>query len=145
VRDTPGVAILMLSQHVETHQLLELLGDHPAGVGYLLKDRIPEVERFLESVRLVAAGESVIDPEVVRRLVGKPRRASSVARLSDKEHQVLALMAEGRSNRGIAQYLFLSVKTVETHVAGIFGKLGLPPAPDQHRRVLAVLRYLHDQ
>jgi len=141
----PGVALLLLSHHLETYQVVELLADDSAGVGYLLKDRVADVERFVESVRLVAEGECVIDPEVVLRLVERPRPNGPLARLPEKEREVLGLVAEGRSNRGIAARLFLSVKTVETHLASIFVKLDLLPAPEEDRRVLAVLRYLQQR
>jgi DNA-binding NarL/FixJ family response regulator len=141
-RQWPGTAVVVLSQHVETGHLFELLADDPRGVGYVLKDRIADITQFTDTVRRVAAGESVIDPEVVSRLVARPRLGSPIQALTERELAVLALMAEGRSNQAVASQLFMSVKTLETHVGSMFAKLGLAPAPDDHRRVLAVLTYL---
>jgi DNA-binding NarL/FixJ family response regulator len=141
-RRWPGLAVVVLSQHVETEHLFELLADDPRGIGYVLKDRVADVAQFTATIRRVAAGEAVIDPEIVARLVARPRRDSPVARLTERELAVLALMAEGRSNQAIAARLYLSAKTLETHIGNIFAKLGLPPAPEAHRRVLAVLTYL---
>ena len=138
----PGIAVVVLSQHVETEHLFELLADDPRGIGYVLKDRVADIAQFASTIRRVAAGEAVIDPEIVGRLVARPRRDSPVADLTDRERAVLALMAEGRSNQAIAGCLYVSAKTLETHVGNIFAKLGLPPAPEDHRRVLAVLTYL---
>jgi DNA-binding NarL/FixJ family response regulator len=138
----PGTAVLVLSQHVETEHLFELLADDPRGVGYVLKDRVADVTQFTDAIRRVAAGESVIDPDVVARLVARPRRDSPLQTLTERELAVLAMMAEGRSNRAIASQLYMSPKTVETHVGNMFAKLSLEPAADDHRRVLAVLTYL---
>lgn len=141
-RRWPKTGVLVLSHHVETEHLFELLADDPGGVGYMLKDRIADVAQFVDSIRRVAAGESVIDPQVVSRLVSRPRRTSPLDALTERELAVLRLMAEGRSNQAIAAMLFVSPKTLETHVGSIFSKLGLEPAADDHRRVLAVLSYL---
>jgi DNA-binding NarL/FixJ family response regulator len=141
-RRYPGTAILVLSQYVETRYAVELLRDDPAGVGYLLKDRVTRLQDLAESVRRVADGGSVIDPEVVGRLLGRPRRHSPVDELTPREREILGLMAEGRSNQGIAERLTLDIKTVEGHVGQIFGKLGLEPTAEDHRRVIAVLTFL---
>jgi DNA-binding NarL/FixJ family response regulator len=141
-RRWPGTAVVVMSQHVETAHLFELLADDPRGVGYVLKDRVADVAQFVEAVRRVAAGESVIDPDVVSRLVARPREHNPFQTLTGREVTVLGLMAEGRSNHAISTQLFMSPKTLETHVGNIFGKLGLAPAADDHRRVLAVLTYL---
>ena len=140
--DHPGVAVLVLSQYVETQHALRLLRDSPHHVGYLLKDRVADLDEFTDAVRRVAGGGSVIDPEVVAQLLGKRSEEHALVALSEREREILALMAEGRSNRAICARLFLSPKTVETHVGSIFTKLGLPPAADDHRRVLAVLTHL---
>jgi DNA-binding NarL/FixJ family response regulator len=141
-RQWPGTAVVVLSQHVETEHLFELLADDPRGVGYVLKERVADVAQFAGAIRRVAAGESVIDPQVVARLVARPRRDSPLQNLTDRELAVLARMAEGRSNHAIASQLHMSAKTVETHIGSMLAKLGLPPAPEDHRRVLAVLTYL---
>ena len=141
-RQWPGTAVVVLSQHVETEHLFELLADDPRGVGYVLKERVADVAQFTAAIARVAAGESVIDPEVVARLVARPRRDSPLETLTARELAVLALMAEGKSNHAIAGRLYMSPKTVETHVGSMFAKLGLPPAAEDHRRVLAVLTYL---
>ena len=141
-RQRPATAVVVLSQHVETGHLFELLGDDPRGIGYVLKERVADVTQFTAAIRRVAAGESVIDPEVVSRLVRRPRRDSPLENLTERELAVLALMAEGRSNHAIASQLYMSPKTVETHVGNMLAKLGLQPAADDHRRVLAVLAYL---
>ncbi len=141
-RRHPGMAILVLSQYVETRYAIELIRDDPSGVGYLLKDRVMKLEDLADAVRRVAAGGSVIDPEVVARLLGRPRRHSPLDELTPREREILALMAEGRSNQGIADRLVLELKTVEGHVGQIFGKLGLEPTAEDHRRVLAVLTFL---
>jgi DNA-binding NarL/FixJ family response regulator len=138
----PGIAILVLSQYVETRHVVELLRDDPSGVGYVLKDRVTRVSDLADAVRRVAAGGSVIDPEVVARLLGRQRRHSPLDELTTREREILAMMAEGRSNQAIADSLVIELKTVEGHVRAIFGKLGLEPAPSDHRRVLAVLAYL---
>ncbi len=141
-RRHPGMAILVLSQYVETRYALELIRDDPSGIGYLLKDRVTRLEDLGDAVQRVAAGGSVIDPEVVGRLLGRPRRHSPLDELTPREREILGLMAEGRSNQGIADRLVLELKTVEGHVGQIFGKLGLEPTPEDHRRVLAVLTCL---
>jgi DNA-binding NarL/FixJ family response regulator len=141
-RQWPGTAVVVVSQHVETEHLFDLLADDPRGVGYVLKDRVADIAQFTSAVRRVAAGEAVIDPEVVARLVARPRRDSPLRDLTEREQAVLALMAEGRSNHAIASQLYMSPKTLETHIGNIFAKLGLPAAPEDHRRVLAVLTYL---
>ena len=141
-RQWPGTAVVVMSQHVETEHLFELLADDPRGVGYVLKERVADVAQFTDAISRVAAGESVIDPEVVARLVARPRQHSPLQTLTERELAVLALMAEGRSNQTIASQLYMSPKTVETHVGNMFAKLGLAPAAEDHRRVLAVLTYL---
>jgi DNA-binding NarL/FixJ family response regulator len=138
----PGTSVVVLSQYVETEQLFQLLADDPRGIGYVLKERVADIGQFTDAIRRVAAGESVIDPEVVSRLVARPRRDSPLKILTEREQGVLALMAEGRSNQAIAGQLYMSHKTVETHIGNIFTKLGLAPAPEDHRRVLAVLAFL---
>jgi DNA-binding NarL/FixJ family response regulator len=138
----PRLAILVLSQYVETRYAVDLLRDDPSGVGYLLKDRVTRVADLTDAVKRVAAGGSVIDPEVVARLLGRQRRHSPLDELTPREREILALMAEGRSNQAIADRLTLELKTIEGHVRAIFSKLGLEPAAEDHRRVLAVLAYL---
>jgi DNA-binding NarL/FixJ family response regulator len=140
--DQPELGILVLSQVVETKHALQLFSEHPEGFGYLLKDRVSNVDDFLEAVRRVAKGGTALDPEVVGQLMGRRRERDPLEDLSPREREVLGLMAEGLSNRGICERLFLSPKTVETHVSAIFTKLRLAPAPDDHRRVLAVLAFL---
>lgn len=135
----PGTAILIISQYVEETYARELLADGRGGVGYLLKDRVMDVDAFVEAVRRVADGGTALDPEVVARFVGRRDRR---AELTKREHEVLGLMAEGRSNAGIADALVLTVGAVEKHIASIFQKLRLPPSDETHRRVLAVLAYL---
>ncbi len=136
------VGILVLSQYVETTFALRLVADGAGGVGYLLKDRVNDLEDFSEAVRRIAKGGSVIDPEVVAQLVGRRPARVPLDDLTEREREVLALMAEGRSNQAISDALFLAPKTVEAHIANIFSKLELLPAPDDHRRVLAVLAHL---
>ncbi|HET7129957.1 MAG TPA: response regulator [Gaiellaceae bacterium] len=138
----PGTSVLVLSQHVEHVYAVELLGDGAQGLGYLLKDRIADIDEFIAAVRRVAEGGSALDPHVVSELVGLSRSADPVQRLTPRERQVLELMAEGRSNQAIGQRLFITPRAVEKHVTSIFTKLGLPAAPEDHRRVLAVLRFL---
>ena len=138
--DRPGV--LVLTQTADASHAMRLLGDGTRGIGYLLKDRVADVDELAEAVRRVARGGTVIDPTVVASLVGRSRSHERLDPLTAREHEVLSLMAEGRSNIGIADRLFVTEKTVETHVASILGKLGLESQPDDHRRVLAVLAYL---
>jgi DNA-binding NarL/FixJ family response regulator len=143
IRSTqPGTSVLVLSQYVEEGYALDLVGDSAGGVGYLLKDRVADVERFLDAVRRVAEGGSALDPEVVSQLVGRARRDDPLERVTPRERAVLELMAEGRSNHAIADQLVVTERAVEKHVTSIFGKLNLPPAPEDHRRGLAVLRFL---
>jgi DNA-binding NarL/FixJ family response regulator len=139
----PGVGVLVLSQYVETRQAVKLLQNAPQRVGYLLKDRVSDIAEFTDAVRRIARGGSVIDPEVVAQLLRR-REDGALADLTSRERDILALMAQGRSNRAIGNRLFLSPKTVETHVGAIFTKLGLLPAADDHRRVLAVITYLRN-
>jgi DNA-binding NarL/FixJ family response regulator len=134
--------ILILSQFYEEDYAVELIGDRPDGVGYLLKERVGDVEAFVDAVQRVAAGGSALDPEVVGRMLGRRRADGPLESLSPRERDVLAAMAEGKSNRGIAQELVVTEAAVEKHVTGIFHKLGLGPTPTEHRRVLAVLSYL---
>jgi DNA-binding NarL/FixJ family response regulator len=136
-----GVAVLVLSQHLEPSYMLELVGDDASGVGYLLKDRVRDVAEFLDAVERVADGGTAFDPEVVKTLVGGHRR-SVLDDLGERERDVLSLLAEGRSNRAIAKQLYLSPRAVERHVQGIFQKLNLPDTEDDNRRVLAVLALL---
>jgi DNA-binding NarL/FixJ family response regulator len=138
----PGLPVLVLSQYVEQLYARELLADQAGGVGYLLKDRVFNDEAFAGAIRTVAAGGTVLDPEVVRKLLGRHSRTEPLTRLTAREHEVLGLMAEGRSNAAIAQRLFISEKAVSKHAAGIFAKLDLAPSDDDNRRVLAVLAYL---
>ena len=138
----PRLGILLFSQYVETRYAAELLADDASGIGYLLKDRVADVSDFVEALVRVASGGTALDPEVVTQLVGASRKNDSLAGLSARERQVLSLMAEGRSNAGIATALVVSEGAVEKHVANIFLKLGLPVSPADHRRVLAVLRFL---
>jgi len=140
-RTQPTVTVLVLSQHLEPTYMLELVGDDASGVGYLLKDRVRDVGEFVSAVERVAAGGTAFDPEVVKALVGGHRR-SVLDELTDREREVLSLIAEGRSNRAIGKELFLSSRAVERHVQAIFRKLGLPDTEDDNRRVLAVLALL---
>jgi DNA-binding NarL/FixJ family response regulator len=143
IRDElPDVGILMLSQYVEDRYLGELLAGGAEGVGYLLKDRLAEVERLTEAVQRVAAGGSVLDPEVVAQMLGRARAEGPLDSLTAREREVLGRMAEGRTNRAIAEDLFVSERAVERHVTSIFTKLDLPTGEQDHRRVLAVLAYL---
>jgi DNA-binding NarL/FixJ family response regulator len=138
----PGTGVLVLSAYVEEAYALELVGDDASGIGYLLKDRVADVEGFVDAVRRVAAGGSALDPEVVSSLLGRTRRADPIDELTGREREVLELMAEGRSNRAIAEGLVITERAVEKHVTSIFGKLGLEPTAEDHRRVLAVLTFL---
>jgi DNA-binding NarL/FixJ family response regulator len=137
-----AVGILVLSQYVETTFALRLVADGSGGMGYLLKDRVDDLDEFSGAVRRIAKGGSAIDPEVVAQLVGRRRARVPLDDLTEREREVLALMAEGRSNQAICDRLFLAPKTIEAHIANIFSKLELLPAPDDHRRVLAVLAHL---
>jgi DNA-binding NarL/FixJ family response regulator len=139
---SPAVGVLVLSQYVEVHYAMALVEDRPRGAGYLLKDRVENVDDFVDAVRRVAAGEVVVDPSVVALLVNRAREHDPLDELTGREREVLALMAEGRSNHAISAQLFLTARTVESHVRSIFLKLNLAQAPDDHRRVLAVLSYL---
>lgn len=144
-RDFPEVGVLVLSQHVETEYAVELLQDTAGGVGYLLKDRVTDPGEIAEALERVHEGETVVDPEVVRRLLGRRRESSPLEGLTKREAEVLAAMAEGRTNQGIGDALFMSPKTVETHIRSIFQKLDLHPGDDHHRRVLAVVTWLRAQ
>ncbi len=141
----PEIAVLVLSHYLEAQYPLALLSEGAEGVGYLLKDRLAEVSVFADAVRRVAQGGSVLDPEVVRRMVERPRTKGPLDSLTPKEQEVLGLMAEGFSNQGIADRLVVGAAAVERHVTNIFLKLQLTPTPEDHRRVLAVLFYLHSQ
>jgi DNA-binding NarL/FixJ family response regulator len=141
-RVRPGLPLLVLSQYVEQLYARELLADQLGGIGYLLKDRVFSDAAFAEAVRTVAGGGTVLDPEVVGRLLARRTRSGPLAALTPRELEVLSLMAQGRSNAAIAAKLFVTDKAVGKHVAGIFSKLGLPPSDDDNRRVLAVLAYL---
>jgi DNA-binding NarL/FixJ family response regulator len=140
--EMPEIGVLVLSQYLEEEYALELLGDDAAGVGYLLKDRVSDLERFSEAIRRVAEGGSALDPEVVSQMLGRRRVEDPLEELTPREREVLGLMAEGRSNRAIAETLVISERAVEKHVTSIFAKLKLPPATEDHRRVLAVLAFL---
>jgi DNA-binding NarL/FixJ family response regulator len=139
----PGLPVLVLSQYVEQLYARELLADQGGGVGYLLKDRVFNDDQFVDAIRTVAGGGTVMDTEVVAKLLGRHAREEPIGRLSAREREVLGLMAEGRSNIAIAQRLFVSEKAVSKHTASIFAKLGLAPSDDDNRRVLAVLAYLN--
>jgi len=141
-RRHPELGILLFSQYIETRYAAELLADDAAGIGYLLKDRVADVSDFVEALVRVASGGTALDPEVVTQLVGASRRLGSLSWLSPREREVLSLMAEGRSNAAIATTLVISEGAVEKHVANIFAKLDLPVSQSDHRRVLAVLRFL---
>jgi len=138
----PGCGVLVLSQIVEESYASELFGQDATSVGYLLKDRVADLERFVEAVRRVAAGGTALDPEVVAHLMGRRRREDPLSALTPRENEVLALMAEGRSNTAIAAQMVVTERAVEKHVTSIFSKLDLPPAVEDHRRVLAVLTWL---
>jgi len=138
----PATAVLVLSQNLELEYAMRLVEDRPERVGYLLKERVGRVEQLLDAVERVAAGECVVDRAIVDELLARRRRADPIEELTPREREILALMAEGRSNHGICQALWLSPKTVETHIRGAFSKLGISGAPEDNRRVLAVLAYL---
>jgi len=145
-RDHPGIGVLVFSQYIETRYAADLLGaasgGGAAGVGYLLKDRVADVGEFVDALSRVAAGGTALDPEVVTQLLGASRRTDGLAALTARERDVLALMAEGRSNAAIAETLVVTERAVEKHISNIFTRLGLAPSDADHRRVLAVLRYL---
>ena len=138
----PSVGVLVLSQYVEAAYAMELLAESAEGVGYLLKDRVSDVNEFADAVRRVGEGGSALDPTIVSQLVGRRRRDDPIDQLTPREREVLGLMAEGRSNSGIAEQLVVTERAVEKHVTSIFSKLRLPAAAEDHRRVLAVLAYL---
>jgi DNA-binding NarL/FixJ family response regulator len=140
--DHPDTGVLVFSQYIETRYASRLLAGNASGVGYLLKDRVADVAEFADALERVASGGTALDPEVVSQLLGASRRSPGLASLTPRERDVLSLMAEGRSNAGIAAGLVVSGGAVEKHVASIFAKLGLPPSEGDNRRVLAVLRYL---
>jgi DNA-binding NarL/FixJ family response regulator len=140
--ELPQTAVLVLSAYVEEDYALELLSDSAEGVGYLLKDRVADIDRFIDSIRRVADGGSALDPEVVSRMLGRRRSSGPLEELTAREREVLGLMAEGRSNQAIAASLVISERAVEKHVTSIFAKLDLPATADDHRRVLAVLAYI---
>jgi DNA-binding NarL/FixJ family response regulator len=143
-RQRPDTAILILSQFYEDHYAQELMGERPEGVGYLLKERVGDVEAFIDAVNRVAGGGTALDPEVVARMLGRRREDRPLDQLSPRERDVLAAMAEGKSNRGIAESLFVTQAAVEKHITSIFEKLELEPGATEHRRVLAVLTYLRN-
>ncbi|WP_327428547.1 MULTISPECIES: response regulator transcription factor [unclassified Streptomyces] len=140
-KEHPGTGVLIFSQYVETTYATQLLGE-PAGFGYLLKERVVDIGEFVDAMERVAGGGTALDPEVVAQLFGASRRATALDRLTPREREVLALMAEGRTNHAIATAFTVSERAVEKHIANIFSKLDLPPSETGHRRVLAVLRYL---
>jgi DNA-binding NarL/FixJ family response regulator len=141
--ELPEIGVLVLSQFLEARYALDLVGERAQGVGYLLKDRVGDLHTFVDAVRRVASGGSALDPDVVQSMIGRQRIDDPIDELTEREREVLALMAEGRSNKGIAEQLVVTVAAVERHVTSIFGKLGMRPATEDHRRVLAVLGYLH--
>jgi DNA-binding NarL/FixJ family response regulator len=143
-RTRPETGVVVLSQYLEDRYPLELVGDRAEGVGYLLKQRVGDLKLFADSVRRVAAGGTALDPQVVQRMVGRRRAESPLDDLTPREREVMTLMAEGRSNTGIAEELIVTVPAVERHVTSIFDKLGLRQAREDHRRVLAVLQYLRE-
>jgi DNA-binding NarL/FixJ family response regulator len=140
--ELPDIGVLVLSQFLEARYALDLVGERAQGVGYLLKDRVGDIDGFVDAVNRVARGGSALDPDVVQIMVGRRRVDDPIDELTPREREVLSLMAEGRSNKGIAELLVVTVAAVERHVTSIFGKLGMRPATEDHRRVLAVLGYL---
>jgi len=140
--EMPEIALMVLSQYIDERYALELLQGSAEGVGYLLKDRVADLDAFVDALRRVSAGGSVLDPEVVAQLLGRRRGVDPLDRLTPREREVLALMAEGRSNHAVARELVVTERAIEKHVTSIFSKLGLTAAEDGHRRVLAVLQYL---
>jgi DNA-binding NarL/FixJ family response regulator len=143
--ELPEIGVLVLSQYVEEQYVMELLGDSAEGVGYLLKDRIADVERFTDAVKRVAEGGSALDPEVVSHMLGRRRREDPLAELTPREREVLGLMAEGYSNSALASQLVVTERAIEKHVTNIFAKLGFASEPDHHRRVLAVLAFVRSE
>ena len=141
-REGPRIGVLLLSQYVEAAYAYQLIESEASGVGYLLKDRLSDTAELTDAIHRIAKGGSAIDPSLVAQLLRRQRERNPLSELTDREREVLGLMAEGRSNQSIAQRLVITLKTVETHVASIFSKLGLEPEPDGHRRVIAVLTYL---
>lgn len=145
IRDAfPGVGVLVLSQYVEPTWALRLVSEHPEGVGYLLKERVIDAAMIVDALRRVIDGETVVDPTIVARLLGRRRRHDPLAGLTAREREVLGLIAEGLTNRGVADRLVVAERTIEAHISSIFGKLDLPASPDHHRRVLAVLTLLRN-
>jgi DNA-binding NarL/FixJ family response regulator len=140
--EQPEVGVLVLSQYVEPSYAMRLIEDHPERVGYLLKERVFDITTVVDALRRIVDGETVIDPTIISRLVGRRRREDPVSQLTEREREVLGLVAEGMSNRAIAGRLFVTERTIEAHITQIFQKLGLPESADQHRRVLAVLAFL---
>jgi DNA-binding NarL/FixJ family response regulator len=138
----PSVGVLVFSQYIEAQSAAELFAGYPAGVGYLLKDRVADVSEFIDAIGRVAQGGTVLDPEVVSQLLGASGKADALATLTAREREVLALIAEGRSNTGIAETLFITGGVVEKHIASIFAKLGLAPSDNDNRRVIAAIKYL---
>ena len=143
--ELPGTGVLVLSQYVDEHYAVQLLADGADGIGYLLKDRVGDVDRFLDAVQRVADGGSALDPEVVSHMLGRRRRDDPLSALTPREREVLGLMAEGRTNVAIAEQLVVTERAVEKHVTSIFSKLDLVPTVEDHRRVLAVLAYLKSE
>ena len=144
-RDHPGTAVLVLSQYIESEWAMRLINEVPEGIGYLLKERVSDVAVIVDALRRLVVGECVVDPTIVTTLLRKPRDSGPLDALSDRERDVLALMAEGRSNGAIAERLVISPRTLEAHVRQVFQKLDIAESPDDHRRVLAVLRYLRER
>jgi serine/threonine-protein kinase len=141
-QEQPGVAVLVLSQYVEPRYAMQLLEDHPQGLGYLLKDRVVDIATVVDAMRRIVDGETVLDPTIVSRLLARRRPSDPIDRLTDREREVLALVAEGMSNQAISRRIVVTERTVEAHVTQIFRKLDLSDSPDSHRRVLAVLAWM---